>query len=108
MADPARALTYMTTRFGSDLKKDNALFIAPLLRGGRVSSEDILDRYKYAESRKFNTMKEMYANIKAARTLGVPEYKIRNTVSRRGINKDTLDNLFQGVFTPSRPNTFFY
>ena len=107
VADPARALTYMTTRFGSDLKKDNALFIAPLLRGGRVSSEDILDRYKYAESRKFNTMKEMYANIKAARTLGVPEYKIRNTVSRRGINKDTLDNLFQGVFTPSRPNKFF-
>jgi len=107
VADPGRALTYMTTRFGSDLKKDNALFIAPLLRGGRITSEDIIDRYKYAESRKFNTMKEMYANIKAARTLGVPEYKIRNTVSRRGINKDTLDNLFQGVFTPSRPNKFF-
>jgi len=107
VADPARALTYMTTRFGSDLKKDNALFIAPLLRGGRVSSEDIIDRYKYSESRKFNTMKEMYANIKAARVLGVPEYKIRNTISRRGINKDTLDNLFQGVFTPSRPNQFF-
>ena len=41
----------MTTRFGSDLKKDNTLFIAPLLRGGRVGSEDILDRYKYAECR---------------------------------------------------------
>ena len=107
VADPARALTYMTTRFGSDLKKDNALFIAPLLRGGRITSEDIIDRYKYAESRKFNTMKEMFANIKAARTLGVPEYKIRNTVSRRGINKDTLNDLFQGVFTPARPNTFF-
>ena len=24
-----RALTYMTTRFGSDLKKDNNLFIGP-------------------------------------------------------------------------------
>ena len=36
--------------------------------------------------------------LEAARTLGVPEYKIRNTVSRRGINKDTLNDLFQGVF----------
>ena len=105
--DPSKSLVYMTTRFGSDLKKDNNLFIAPLLRGGRVDAEDIIDRYKYAESRKFNTMKEMYANIKAARALGTPEYEIRKTVSRKGIDKDTLNNLFQGVFTPSRPNNFF-
>ena len=106
-SNPIRSLTYMTTRFGSDLKKDNNLFIGPLLRGGRVSAEDIIDRYKYSESRKFNTMKEMYANIKAARTLGVPEYKIKQTVRRKGISKDTLNDLFQGVFTPDRPNKFF-
>jgi len=106
-ADPAKALTYMTTRFGSDLKKDNNLFIGPLLKGGRVDAEDIINKYKYSESRKFNTMKEMYANIEAARELGVPEYKIRKTITRRGIPKDVLNNLFQGVFTPDRPNEFF-
>jgi len=106
-ADPAKALTYMTTRFGSDLKKDNNLFIGPLLKGGRVDAEDIINKYKYSESRKFNTMKEMYANIEAARDLGVPEYKIRKTINRRGIPKDVLNNLFQGVFTPDRPNKFF-
>ena len=66
-ADPTKALTYMTTRFGSDLKKDTNLFIGPLLKGGRVDAEDIINKYKYSESRKFNTMKEMYANIEAAR-----------------------------------------
>ena len=106
-ADPAKALTYMTTRFGSDLKKDTNLFIGPLLKGGRVDAEDIINKYKYSESRKFNTMKEMYANIEAARDLGVPEYKIRKTITRRGIPKDVLNNLFQGVFTPDRPNKFF-
>ena len=106
-ADPAKALTYMTTRFGSDLKKDNNLFIGPLLKGGRVDAEDIINKYKYSESRKFNTMKEMYANIEAARELGVPEYKIRQKITRRGIPKDVLNNLFQGVFTPDRPNKFF-
>jgi len=106
-SNPVRSLTYMTTRFGSDFKKDNALFIGPLLRGGRVSSKDIIDSYKYSESRKLNTMKEMYQNIKAARTLGVPEYKITQTVSRRGIPKDVLNDLFRGVYTPSRPGDFF-
>ena len=106
-ADPTKALTYMTTRFGSDLKKDTNLFIGPLLKGGRVDAEDIINKYKYSESRKFNTMKEMYANIEAARDLGVPEYKIRKTITRRGIPKDVLNNLFQGVFTPARPNDFF-
>ena len=106
-SDPVRSLTYMTTKFASNLKKDGALFIGPLLKGGRVSSQDIMNRYKYSESRKFHTLKEMYANIKAARILGVPEYKIKNKVNRRGIGKDTLNDLFQGVFTPERPGKFF-
>ena len=66
-----------------------------------------MNRYKYSESRKFHTLKEMYSNIKAARILGIPEYKIKNKVSRRGIDKDTLKDLFQGVFTPERPGRFF-
>ena len=106
-SDPERSLTYMTTKFSKNLDKGSALFIGPLLKGGRVSSQDILNRYKYSESIKFNTMKEMYANIKAARTLGLPEYKIRKKVTRRGISKDDLNDLFQGVFTPDRPGNFF-
>ena len=93
--------------FKETLNSDQKLFADDAIKLFDEKFKFHLDRYKYAESRKFNTMKEMYANIKAARTLGVPEYKIRNTVSRRGINKDTLDNLFQGVFTPARPNKFF-
>ena len=32
----------MTTRFGSRLKKSDNLFIGPLLRGGRVTPNDIV------------------------------------------------------------------
>ena len=106
-SNPERSLIYMTTKFSKNLDKSNALFISPLLKGGRVSPEEILDRYQYSESRKFHTMKEMYSNIRAARTLGVPEYKIRSKVTRRGISKDDLNDLFQGVFTPNRPGDFF-
>ena len=44
-SDPERSLQYMTTRFGSKLKKDDNLFIAPLLKGGRVSPQDIINSY---------------------------------------------------------------
>ena len=105
--DPVRSLKYMTTTFGSNLKKDNNLFIGPLLKGGRVSSKDILSRYKYSQARKIETVKEMYKNIEAARALGVSESDIRKNVTRKGIDKQTTNELFRGVYTPQLPNDFF-
>ena len=70
-SDPERSIKYMTTRFGSRLKKSDNLFIGPLLRGGRVTPNDIVSSYKYSESRRFAALKEMYQNIEAARTLGM-------------------------------------
>jgi hypothetical protein len=106
-SNPERGLTFMTTRFVRELKTANNSFTAPLLRGGRVSKDDILERYQYSESRRFNTMKEMYKNIDAARKLGVPENVIRSKVKRKGINKEDFNDLIQGAYTPNRPNKFF-
>ena len=106
-SDPLRSLRYMTTDFGSKLKTDNNLFIGPLLKGGRVSPQNVIQKYKYSQSRKFQTVKEMYQNIEAARTLGVSESKIRQNVTRKGIDKETTQNLFRGIYTPQLPNKFF-
>jgi len=105
-SDPETALTFMTTDLGKGLGNAEALFKSNLLKGGRVSPEKILNTYKYTESIKYNKLKEMYQNIQAARTLGVPEFKIRQKVKRRGISTGDLKNLYQGVFTPKRPNDF--
>ena len=78
----------MTTRFGSRLKKADNLFIAPLLRGGRVTPNDIVNSYKYSEARRFAILKEMYQDIEAARTLGMSNSKIRREIQKRkGIKK---------------------
>ena len=107
-SDPERALKYMTTSFGSALKKDYNLFIAPLLKGGRVTPEEIIKRYGYSESRRFNTMKEMYKNIQAMETLGMKKYKIRNEIaSRKGIKRDVIDEVLRGVYNPQYPSGFF-
>ena len=97
----------MTTRFNNELKKSENLFTAPLLRGGRVTSEDIVDRYKYSESRRFHVLKEMYKNVDAARKLGVPEYEIRKKVKRKGLSKGVFNDLMLGVYTPKTPSDFF-
>ena len=106
-SNPEKALTYMTTRFNSELKKSENLFTAPLLKGGRVSSDAIVAGYKYSESRRFASLKEMYQNIEAARELGVPENVLRKKIKRKGLSKGVLDGLFRGVYTPKRPSDFF-
>lgn len=105
-ADPERALTFMTTDLGKGLSNAEAIFKSNLLRGGRVSPEKIINTYKYTQGIRYAKLKEMYQNIEAAKTLGVPEFKIRQKVKRRGIDQDTLKQLYQGVFTPKRPNDF--
>ena len=106
-SNPERALTYMSTAFGRDLKKASNLFTGPLLRGGRVDPDDIVNSYKYSEAQRFQVLKDMYKNIDAARTLGVSESAIRKKVKRKGLSKNVFNQLMQGKFTPSRPNSFF-
>ena len=107
-SNPERSLKYMTTRFGSKLKKDDNLFIAPLLRGGRVSPQDIFNSYKYSESRRFATLREMYQDIEAARVLGMSNSKIRREIQKRkGIKKKVVNDLLRGVYTPNVPSNFF-
>jgi hypothetical protein len=107
-SDPERAMKYKTTAFGSNLKKDYNLFIAPLLKGGRVSPQDIIDTFGYAENRRFNTMKEMFKDIEAMRSLGMPDYKIREELQKRkGIKKEIINSVLRGDYTPQRPSSFF-
>ena len=107
-SDPERSLVYKTTAFTSDLKKSENLFTSPLLRGGRVSPEDIINGYQYSERRRFQNLKQMAKNIDAMRKLGMPDYKIRKELEKRkGISKQTVSNLMLGVYTPKRPSDFF-
>ena len=105
-SDPEKALTYMTTDLGNGLRDAESIFKSSLLKGGRITPEQIMNTYKYTQGIRYAKLKEMYSNIEAAKILGVPEYKIRQKVKRRGINKKTLSELYQGVYTPERPGDF--
>lgn len=107
-SDPENGLKYKVTQFGSRLDKDRNLFSAPLLRGGRVTPEEIVNSYEYSESRRFQTMKDMYSDIKAARKLGVPDSIIQQKLkARKGLEKGVIENIMKGRYIPDEPNKFF-
>ena len=107
-SNPEKAMTYMTTRFIGQLKNAENLFTAPLLKGGRIDSSDIINNYMYSESRRFATLKEMYKDIDAARKLGMSDSAIRKEFSKRkGVSKDIISELVRGEYTPKRPSEFF-
>jgi len=107
-SDPESDLTYKVTKFGSGLDKDRNLFSSPLLKGGRVKPEDIVDSYAYSEARRFQTMKEMYLDIDAARKMGVSNRAIEEKLkSRKGLGKDDIESVMRGKYLPDEPNKFF-
>jgi hypothetical protein len=107
-SDPERSLIYKTSEFNSNLKKSENLFTAPLLKGGRVSSKDIINGYQYSEQARFQTLKKMAKDIEAMRKLGMPDFKIRKELDkRRGLSKTIISDLMLGVYTPKRPSDFF-
>ena len=107
-SNPERAMKYMVTSFGSNLKKADNLFIGPLLRGGRVTPQQIVDQYKYSEQRRFAFMRDMYKDIEAARALGMDDGKIRRELEKRkGLPKDAIREVMAGIYRPKRPSEFF-
>ena len=107
-SNPERAMRYMVTGFGKNLKRADNLFIGPLLRGGRVSPEQIVDQYKYSEQRRFAFMREMHKDIEAARALGMSDGKIRKELEKRkGLPKDAIRQVLAGIYKPKRPSEFF-
>jgi hypothetical protein len=107
-SDPERAMKYMVTKFGSNIKKADNLFIGPLLRGGRVTPKQIVDQYKYSEQRRFAFMRDMYKNVEAARSLGMDDGKIRRELEKRkGLPRDVIRQIMSGNYSPKAPSEFF-
>ena len=103
-----RGLKFKTSELNKKLREDRALFTSPLLKGGRVSANDIVETYKYSEARRYYNLKQAYKDINAARELGVSDQKIESELkSRPGLKKEVIENLMDGVFTPEEPTKFF-
>ena len=107
-SNPERSLQFKIGSFGSSLKKTENLFTTPLLKGGRVSPQDVIEGYQYSEARRFQVLKQMAKDIEAMRDLGMKDFKIEEKLkARKGLSKDVISDLMFGVYTPKSPSDFF-
>jgi len=107
-ANPERSLQFKIGSFGSSLKKTENLFTTPLLKGGRVSPQDVIEGYQYSEAQRFQILKQMAKDIEAMRDLGMKDFKIEEKLkARKGLSKDVISDLMFGVYTPKSPSDFF-
>ena len=106
--NPEEAMKFKTNTFGSKIEQDKSLFTSPLLKGGRVTPNDVINSYKYSEARRYNNMREMYLDIRAAQKLGVPTSVIEKSFEKKpGITADIKKNIMNGNYIPNVPNKIF-
>jgi len=75
-----------------------------LLRGGRVTPNEIIERYLLSNAARFNVQKEMYKNINAAGVLGVNPSLLKREFDDRQISAKTFNQLRRGRFDPYFPS----
>ncbi len=101
--DPIRAMKYKIADFRTGINNARREFTGPLLRGGPITAEQVVDRYEVANRALFNVQQEMFKDYYSARTLGVSDKALGNTFQDRVSNKQ-VRAIRTGRFTPFIPS----
>ena len=101
--DPARSMRFKIADFRTGINNSRREFTSPLLRGGPVTPDQIIDRYQVANQSLFKVQQKMFKDYYAARTLGVSDRALENTFEDRVSNKQ-LRAIQTGKFTPFIPS----
>ena len=78
-------------------------FTSPLLRGGPVTPEQIVDRYKVASDALYKVQSKMFEDYYAARTLGTPISQLDAEFADR-VSDTQLTAIKRGEFKPFVPS----
>jgi hypothetical protein len=78
-------------------------FTSPLLRGGPVTPEQIVDRYKVASDALYKVQEKMFRDYYAARTLGTSIRELDIEFADR-VSNTQLNSIKKGEFKPFIPS----
>jgi hypothetical protein len=101
--DPVNSMKFKIADFTRGISNARREFTTPLLRGGAVSPEDIVDRYQVANRQLYKVQREMTKDYYAALTLGSPSGSIDGEFADR-VSKIQLSALKAGRFKPFIPS----
>ena len=101
--DPVRSMKFKIADFRTGINNSRREFTGPLLRGGPITPEQVVDQFQKANDSLFRVQKRMFQDYYAARTLGVSDRALENTFQDRVSNKQ-VRAIQTGRFTPFIPS----
>jgi len=101
--NPTNSMKYKIADFRRGINNSRREFTSPLLRGGNITPEDIVDRYQVANRQLYKVQREMSKDYYAALTLGASRQAIDNEFDER-VSKVQLAALKAGRFKPFLPS----
>ena len=105
--DPLKSMGFKIAEYQNGIRNARREFTGGyfgLLSGGRVTPNDIIERYIASNAARFNVQKEMFKNINGAEILGVESNDLFTEFKDRQLSGSTFNNLKQGVFESYFPS----
>jgi len=105
--DPLKSMGFKIAEYQNGIRNARREFTGGyfgLLSGGRVTPNDIIERYIASNAARFNVQKEMFKNINSAEILGVQTNELFQEFKDRQLSGLTFNNLKQGNFETYYPS----
>jgi hypothetical protein len=97
--NPEKSFNYKITDFKKGIRNSRNLFTSATLKGGVVTPEEIVDAYINANRALYETNRELFLDIEAAKTLGMKEDDLFTNMRNRGENR-AFNFINEGTFRP--------
>ena len=101
--DPVNSMKFNIADFTRGVSNARREFTSPLLKGGPVTPEQIIDRYQIANQQLFKVQREMNKDYYAALTLGSSRSAVDSQFKDR-VSNVQLRALKSGTFKPFLPS----
>lgn len=101
--NPVETMKYKIADYRTGINNSRREFTSPLLKGGVVTPEQIIDRYKLANESLYQVQKNMTKDFYGAMILGANENSLKREFKDRVSNK-ALRGIIQGQFKPFIPS----
>jgi len=96
--DVENGLKFKVANYQRGVRESRQLFTRNTLKGGPITSEEVVDAYLNANRALFDVRKDFYKDLKAAETLGTDENIIRKQTER--ISGRDFQSVNLGLFRP--------
>ena len=101
--DPEKAIRFKIADFNKGINNSRREFTSPLLKGGSITPEQIVDRYDVANRAMYYVQQEMYKDYYSALQLGANKNALDRQFKDR-VSQKQLNAIKRGRFTPFKPS----